>query len=157
MLHNGRQRSQGNNDKLAREDFANHLLGFTTLAIILARGDTRIDFLTAAYLKPFTVALDGIPTFKEYLSSGTGVELAPRVSSQTIERMQQISLNLRDALKALNEEPSNRESLASLLELVSATLPAQNMGQSALRAGVKQVRAGHGLTWSDVLAAIPKK
>ncbi len=156
MLHIGPHASSTSNDDVAREDFANHLLGLTTLAVCMARGDTQLEPLTASYLSPFMVALGVIPSFKEYLASGGGAQLAPTVEPTTVERMQEISLNLRTTIKELNDDPSNREHLACLLGLVSQVLPAHNASQQYLPEAIKQVRAGNGLSWSDVLDAVTK-
>jgi predicted house-cleaning noncanonical NTP pyrophosphatase (MazG superfamily) len=102
------------------------------------------------------VALGVIPSFKEYLASGGGAQLAPTVEPTTVERMQEISLNLRTTIKELNDDPSNREHLACLLGLVSQVLPAHNASQQYLPEAIKQVRAGNGLSWSDVLDAVTK-
>lgn len=137
-------------DAHAREDYANHLLGIILLAGTIARGEIKIDRLTAAYLPSLITNTESLPTFNQYLTSGTGAEFAPHVTAGAKQRMQALSLEVRERIDALNRDPASRERFSNLLSCVADVVPEPSAHREIVLAAAKLLRGGHGMLWGDV-------
>lgn len=157
MVNNQQSSHRGSCDNEAREDFANSLVGLIYVANMVANNESSMGPMACVFVSAMVESPNSIPTFGEYLSSGTGVKFKRRgISEDTRKELDEASSALIAQIEQLNRDPLNRPAFAEAIRLVSTIVPNNPKTYASLRTAQEKILSSESVTWKDLMRQVSK-